>query len=486
MSFYTNIDINSVNTPFLNRAAKEYTGDESILYPYVDIYAGTQITDVLFCNFCQYSASDTKYWSTYADKYEQTEENGVSVDYRHLYEGIYTFNKKYGIDPYAVWIKRCREKGLKGWISIRMNDCHCPEEEACFLRSDFFYEAREKGWNIGEKYGYYIWCFDYAVPQVREKMLGYIAEQLERYSPDGIELDFQREITCFDYLNNPGCAAIMTDFMRQARALVREAEKRCGHPIRLGIRLQRDITQCLIYGFDAKAFIDEKLVDLIVVTPRWETNDSGMPIEEWKKLAEGSGIEISAGLEVLVRRPSDEGQISSAVRRGYAASYLSRGADSIYLFNYFMNPYGELFTDEINRTAGELETACSLPRRFVVTYQDIAPIGCETWNPLPIRLDSGRTASMSLKLGPIPEDKKVSLIIGVADGDISGLDIGKDAVGGWTGYAGSLAENAPEMLYYTGKRLYRRGIPVRADGRYDLHFAAKEPFVIDYVEIEVY
>ena len=177
-SFYTNIDINSFNTPFLNRAAKEYTGDESILYPYVDIYAGTQITDVLFCNFCQYSASDTKYWSTYADKYEQTEENGVSVDYRHLYEGIYTFNKKYGIDSYAVWIKRCREKGLKGWISIRMNDCHCPEEEACFLRSDFFYEAREKGWNIGEKYGYYTWCFDYAVPQVREKMLGYIAEQL--------------------------------------------------------------------------------------------------------------------------------------------------------------------------------------------------------------------------------------------------------------------------------------------------------------------
>ncbi len=29
-----------------------------------------------------------------------------------------------GIDPYAVWIKRCREKRISPWISMRMNDVH--------------------------------------------------------------------------------------------------------------------------------------------------------------------------------------------------------------------------------------------------------------------------------------------------------------------------------------------------------------------------
>ncbi|MCR5263560.1 MAG: hypothetical protein K6D94_06780, partial [Clostridiales bacterium] len=461
-------------------AAKEYRGDESVLYPFVDIYAGTQITDVLFCNFCQYSASDSRIWSDYADKYEQTTENGVAVDYKDLYEGLYTFNKKFGIDPYAVWLKRCREKGLNGWISIRMNDCHCPDDEASFLRSDFFYESREKGWNVGEKYGYYRWCFDYAVDEVRRRMLGYIEEQLDRYDPDGIELDFQREMVCFDYLENKDCAKIMTDFMRRARKLVKQAEIKRGHKIRLGIRLQRDIKQCLTYGFDAKTFISEKLVDLIVVTPRWETCDSDMPIEDWKKLAEGSGVEIAAGLEILVRRPSDEGHVSAAVRRGYAASYLSRGADSIYLFNYFMNPYDSLWADEINRTAGDLATACSLPRRFVVTWQDIAPIGQERWEPLPIRIDSGSPAVIQLKLGPVPDGKKASLIIG-----IGGFDISKCG-DGWVEYAGSIAGDGPEPRYYGGGRLYRKDIDIPASGELELSFDMRGPCVIDYIEIEVY
>ena len=34
-------------------------------------------------------------------------------------------------------------------------------------------------------------------------MLDYIKEQLRRYDPDGLELDFQREITCFDIENRP-------------------------------------------------------------------------------------------------------------------------------------------------------------------------------------------------------------------------------------------------------------------------------------------
>ena len=185
--FYTNIDINSVTTPFLNRASETDPADKTVLYPFVDQYAGTQLTDVLFDMFCQYAAFDTAAWSTYRDKYAQTEENGVPVDYREQYRGLCAFHD-HGIDPYAVWFERCREVGLTPWISLRMNDCHCPDDEACFLRSDFFYEARDNGWMVGEDYGYYRWCFDYAVPEVRKRMLVLVEDVLRQYDADGLDL----------------------------------------------------------------------------------------------------------------------------------------------------------------------------------------------------------------------------------------------------------------------------------------------------------
>ena len=146
---YMNIDINSCTTPFLNKVSKEENISEETLYPYMDQYANTGITDILIDVFCQYSATDSEIWSTYADKYEQKMENGVEVDYTDRYKGLYKFNKVCGIDPHTVWFRRCRELGINPWLSVRMNDCHCPDDDACFLRSDFFYEAREKGLMVG-------------------------------------------------------------------------------------------------------------------------------------------------------------------------------------------------------------------------------------------------------------------------------------------------------------------------------------------------
>ena len=100
--FYTNIDINSVVTPFLNRVSEEENVSEELLYPFVDIYKDTRITDVILNIFCQYSAAKSEIWSDYADKYEQKIENGVEVDYKDLYKGIHKLNKEYSIDPLSL------------------------------------------------------------------------------------------------------------------------------------------------------------------------------------------------------------------------------------------------------------------------------------------------------------------------------------------------------------------------------------------------
>lgn len=430
--FYTNIDVNSVVTPFLARAAEEVREGKadavSVLYPFVDVYAGSQITDVVFDIFCQFSNTDSNVWNDYAYKYGQTVENGISVNYHEKFEGLYAFNKRYGVDPYKVWIERCRERGLHPWISVRMNDCHCPDDEACFLRSDFFYEAREKGYMVGNHYGYYRYCYDYSAEEVRKRMLEYIKEQLERYDTDGIELDFSREIICFDYLNNPDCVSIMNRFMRDVKHIAEDAETRRGHRIRIGVRLMRDYRQCRVYGFDAETWVNENLVDMICVCPRWASCDSNMPVGEWKNAF--PGIEISAGLTDLILNSFVNAGCSPATIAAYTVRYLSDSADSMYLFNFFINPYDiespltKVFL-KINDTCGNIETALQQNLRHIVTYQDIAPETCARWQPFPITL-SENAEVISVNTGVLPEGRKYAVIIGFHNGSPDLTDIAVD------------------------------------------------------------
>lgn len=412
-----NVDINSTNTPFLNACAAKGTFSEADLYTYVDQYDNTQVTDLAFNVFCQYSATSSDIWTDSTDKYLQTSENGTAVDYKPLYEGIYKYNQ-HNIDPYQVWFDRCKTNGINAWLSIRMNDCHEPDEAASFLRSDFFYEAREKGWMISADYGYYRNCFDYAVPEVRQKMLGYLREQLLRYDVYGVELDWMREITCFDYKNNPGAAGIMNDFMRDTNSIVREAEAKWGHDIQIMARLQRDVEQCLAYGFDAVTWANEKLVDIIVVTPRWATCDSAMPIAYWS--AKCKGVMLYAGIETLVVKQGADFQATAKVVRGYSAQYLTAGADKIYLYNYYQNPLDDNSTGrnpEIFASCGQLQTALNATRRHVVAYQDIVPDGFESYRPLPLKITSYGKGSLNVETGLIPESAKVTVIIGTSTPD---------------------------------------------------------------------
>ena len=406
---YVNIDINSVTTPFLNKVSEEEPISEETLYPYMEQYANTGVTDILINIFCQYSATDSKIWTTYADKYLQKTENDIQVDYTERYRGLYKFNKA-GIDPHTVWFKKCRELDINPWISIRMNDCHCPDDEACFLRSDFFYEARNKGWTVGDRYGYFRYCYDYAQEEVRNKMLDYIEEQINRYDVYGIELDFQREIICFDYINNPNCAQIMNEFMRKANKIIRKAEEIHNHKIKIGVRLQRCIEQNLIYGFDAKTWDEENLVDIIVVTPRWETSDSDMPIAEWVKTLKNTTI--IAGIETLISQPHKIAHMSAAHVRAMMAKYIQQGSDGTYLFNYFTLPWEEKGRSyEVFQTCAYAETIMALPMRHALTFQDIAPEGYERWKLLPKTLENS-SFEFEISTGKLLANKKVALILG--------------------------------------------------------------------------
>jgi hypothetical protein len=305
-----------------------------------------------------------------------------------------------------------------------MNDCHCPDDTACFLRSDFFYEARENGWCIGKKYGYYRYCFDYAHEIVRRKMLDYMDEQLGRYDVDGLELDFQREIFCFDYLNGKDNASIMTGFIREVKGIVEKHEAARGHKIEICLRLCRSIEDNLGFGFDVEAYHEEKLIDSVCVTPRWSTVDSDMPIKEW--MERFPDLEIYAGIESLVNDCMTVPATSPA-KRGLVTSYVSDDPHGIYYYNYFLNPH--VGAENCKGTFGfyedgaaDVEETIKKPLSFVVTYQDTCPIFDTPWRPFPRMIAKGETFELPIKTGKLP-DRAATLIFGIVEDRIGDLEL---------------------------------------------------------------
>ena len=478
-----NIDSCSSINPFINELADRGAVTEADLYPIVDPYANTQVTDLFINTLCQYSNTPSKVFNDATDKYLQKEENGETVDYTDWHRGIYILNTKLGIDPFDVWFRRTWEKGMRPWLSVRMNDCHYPDAKTSFLRSDFFYEAKEKGYMIGSEYGYHRYCLNYKYAEVRQKFLDYIREQIERYDVYGLELDFQREIYCFDYIHEPECHLYMTAFLRDVKTQINECEKKWGHPIKIAIRLMRDIAQNKVFGFDVPAMTAEHLVDTIIVTPRFSTSDN-MPIREW--IEAFPSTDIVAGVESFINRVGNESWGSPEVVRGFAATYMAQGSNGIYLYNYFWPEKGRMA--EIYPTCGEVETIVRYPRRHVVTYQDIAPIGYERWKPLPM---IAQNTEISIDIG-IPS-KIISVVIGLgSESTVDAVDLRANgiSVAAWSetnrGYE-------PNKIYAPdGSKLYITTLPKEAiDGMrvLTLSFDTKagyKPATIVYLEADTY
>ena len=370
---------------------------EKNLADYFSLYEGHKVTDVQMCVFENTSIipSDAVMWR--GEKYLQKEENGIPVDYSGM-KGLWDAMHEYGVDAPQIFIDTMKKIGIRPWITLRMNDAHYNGAPTAFLRDDFYYTAEKNGWMIGEEYGYFAHCLDYSVPEVRERMYGLITEILGKYDMFGLELDFMREIYCFDYRHNPDCCEIMLDFMRHVKELVTKAEERVGHQIRIMIRTHRSPKDALEYGFDIIKMCEEGLVDAVVPSPRWETADSAIPVSAWRELL-GDDIALFPAIETLNYKFT---ATATDISKAYAAAFYPQGADGLYLYNH------EYYTER-NRGTWMIDRESCLKgkREFVVTYQDIASGSYERYKPLPMSANG----SLDLTIGHIGKDDRVSVII---------------------------------------------------------------------------
>jgi hypothetical protein len=441
------IIINEDSNHFIySRHAAGVKVSEPVLRAFISQYKNTQVTDFVINTNGMISFSPSQVRETALDKYMRYKAAG-KVDESNAYcEILYDVYINQKLDMYAVWFEQCRKDGLTSWLSVRMNDCHCNNMDDHLLLSEFFLNNKQLRRVTHHNYdNYFNNCLDYGREQVRQYYMDYIDECLESYDFDGLELDWMREIFCFKPGQEHNGIAIINDFMRTVKQKVDAAANRRGHNIRLSVRLPHSPVTALNLGFDVITWIKKGLVDLIIPAPRWESIDNGMPIDFWKKLLAGTGIELAAGLE-LGMRPYHAAPMKSSTMEITAASalmYLSAGADKIYLFNYMdtadpeacdkctsnddMMPNSRKNYSALLNNFGCIETLLSLPRRHAVTYHDIEAPGIANTSILPIDVDGksrrqtdldGAHIPVRIETGIIPAGKNITLIIAASSDDM--------------------------------------------------------------------
>jgi hypothetical protein len=305
----------------------EFTVTKKGLENYIDEIARGHLTHFVMNLNCQRANFPSKTFEPIWKSLDEPERD--HLDYIRALKALY----ESGVDPYKVWIDRCRVKGVKPWISIRMNDLHRHDVPKSPWISTFWHEhpeyrLRPDGWDNG---------LDYTLEPVRKRMLDFITEVLNRYDPEGLELDLMRFRRYLPIGREKECAPIFTAYMREIRKVVNAAAAKRGHTITLSVRLKSKPSGSRELGMEADVWAKEGIVDVIVPTSPWESFDFDIPLAEWRTWT---------GDKVLIVPSADEAITENGKRRiatleeyrRWASIMHERGAKGLYLFNFFMHP----------------------------------------------------------------------------------------------------------------------------------------------------
>lgn len=404
--------VNEDNSHFFgSRAAEEMTQEG--LEAFVDQYADTAVTHLFLCPNAMRASFRSRTREAIWDPVEGRPHSSRWPDNaRLLYER--------GLDPYAVWIARCREKGISPWLSMRMNDIHSVDETSNFMHSSFW-RAHPEFWRVprGSASPWQNRAMNYAHPEVRAHQMAFVRELLERYDPDGLELDWMR----FGWHLTPGRekeeGRYLTEFVRDVRALATAWGTRRGHSILLGVRVPAHPDAAALLGMDGVQWAKEGLVDLLVPCPFWATSDFDIPVELWKERlgAAVASVAIAPGLEHNARPWPGGKPVANTLASayGFAASARARHADALYLFNWMDSETrpvaAESYRTLVERGLGT-DVVSRVTRRHPVCYRDTVPSGFPDGVMLPAEGPEGR--EFRIHIGPAPASGRVELIVGLA------------------------------------------------------------------------
>lgn len=409
------IILNEDNSHFYTSRPPEMMNLEG-LNAFIDQYAGTKVTQ-LFLNANSMKASFKS--ATREAIWELGDQKMPEGMGKHWMDNARLLHEQ-GLDPYAIWIARAREKGISPWISMRMNDIHDVPDATSYMHSTFWVKHPEF-WRVPNDAsgGWTARALDFGHPEVRAHAMDFVKELLERYDPDGLELDWMRFGWHFKEGEEVAGAELLTQFMRQVRQLTVEWGEKRGHAIQLAARVPAHPDAAKGLGMDGVRWAKEGLVDLLIPCPFWTSSDFDIPVELWREQlgVEGAAVKIAPGLEFNCRAWPGGGAVANdlASTRGFAASAWQRGADQIYLFNFMDSETIPVSTSDyrilVEQGLGK-DVVFSQPRRHLQCFRDTVPSGFPNGAVLPAE---GPEAAFTINTGPKPAAGTVRFVIGLGD-----------------------------------------------------------------------
>ena len=372
------------------------------------IASGGAMTHYFMCVNGQRTSYDSKVWEPIWRGVDEPNSGGRTND-------SWCVNAKKvhdrGLDPWAVWIRRAREKGVSPWISMRMNDTHFADRNPMFRNETFFYAHPELKCRPGRT-DWSSMAWNYAEPAVRRHMMDLVLEILDRWDADGLELDWLRFTTHLPPGRERELAHVLTDFMRDVRHETDRAARRRGHPVKLAARVPTNPAAAAGLGLEPETWAKEGLVDLIVACNFYTTADFNWDFSACRariQTANPSVVFLPGACNMVRLHPAGKGfQMDSdpAFFRAWAALY-GRESNGLYLFNAFYHK--RAVKDWFLAGALAPDRVAEGPRRFLCTWHDINPTGCDAETQLPRAASSGQSFRVRVAKGPSDREARVVL-----------------------------------------------------------------------------
>ncbi len=327
-----------------------------------------------------------------------------------------------GGDVVGVFVKRCRAKGLKPFISFRLNDGHghellkAPHEKVSGMAWAVFCPTlvEHPEWQIGPNLRHWNQrVLNWAIPAVRQLRFGYIRELIEQYDLEGFELDFMRYCSFFrrQETTSEECRRIMNGFVRDMPRRVLDANTPPGRHRWLCVRIPCYQQAHDALGIDVRAFA-EAGVDMFNLSAYYFTEQqtdapaikrllphSAVYEEMTHTTYIGPALTKTDGDNFLFRRTTDE-QFYTTAHLAYA-----RGLEGVSAFNFvYYREHGSAgrgpFREppfHVFKHLGDPGWLARQPQHYILAT---------VWNvprvprQLPKRLKPGQSAEFRLDMSP--------------------------------------------------------------------------------------
>ena len=289
--------------------------------------------------------------------------------YYRLWHNMQSLMDK-GLDPLTVLIDRAHDKGMDFFASLRLGG----------------YGGMDPIHKLGTGGG------GFAHSEVRDHQFAVLEELANRYSVEGIELDFimpgmLRREDAAEY------TPVITEWVREVSRMVRG---RPGIDVQLGARVYPTEQSNLNDGLDVRAMLREGLLDYVVpMVYGHMVVDSHMPIEWLVESTHAADASVYTMLEPYYntenRRPHTREWATPAMMRAATANYWDIGADGMYAWflKWPLDDAGRRILTEI----GDPDLAKEGDKHYLIGRSSGASesVGYET--PLPLEIVSSDTGT---------------------------------------------------------------------------------------------